>query len=128
MSGMDGGVHVVTVRKPSSTLLHPLTLWRAFRACLNHKCDVVHCQEPDALLIGVLTKILKGRRVVYDIHEHWPSEIPFDIGLQNATFLTGLLVSLLSGGEVLVARFTDAKIAVSESVAERFCRNGTEPV
>jgi glycosyltransferase involved in cell wall biosynthesis len=124
----DGGVQIVAVRKPSSNLLHPLTLWRAFRVCLNHKCDVIHCHEPDALLIGVLTKFLKGRRVVYDIHEHWPSEIPFDLGLPNATVLTRILEPLLSWGEVLLARFADAKIAVSESVAERFGRNGTLPV
>ncbi|MDV4342977.1 glycosyltransferase family 4 protein [Methanoculleus sp. YWC-01] len=124
----DGGVQIVAVRKPSSNLLHSLTLWRAFRVCLNHKCDVIHCHEPDALLIGVLTKFLKGRRVVYDIHEHWPSEIPFDLGLPNATVLTRILEPLLSWGEVLLARFADAKIAVSESVAERFGRNGTLPV
>ncbi|KLK87859.1 glycosyl transferase family 1 [Methanoculleus sediminis] len=124
----DEGVQIVCVRKPSSNFLHPLTLWRAFWACLSRECDVIHCHEPDALLIGVLTKFLKGRRVVYDIHEHWPSEIPYDIGVRNGTFFTGLLESLLSRGEVLLARFADAKIAVSESVAERFGRNGAEPV
>ncbi|MDK2891089.1 MAG: hypothetical protein PWR21_1721 [Methanoculleus sp.] len=124
----DGGVQIAAVRKPPSNLLHPLTLWRVLRACLNQKCDVIHCHEPDALLIGVLTKFLKGKRVVYDIHEHWPSEIPFDLGLPNATLFTGLVESMLSRGEVLLARFADEKIAVSESVAERFGRNGTEPV
>ncbi|WP_250987346.1 glycosyltransferase family 4 protein [Methanoculleus oceani] len=124
----NGGVQIVTVRKPSSNLLHPLTLWRTFRACLTQECDVIHCHEPDALLIGLLTKFFKGKRVVYDIHEHWPSEIPFDLGLPNATVLTRVLEPMLSWGEVLLARFADAMIAVSESVAERFGRNGTLPV
>ncbi|KAF5084140.1 Phosphatidyl-myo-inositol mannosyltransferase [anaerobic digester metagenome] len=124
----NGGVHIVAVRKPPSNLLHPVTLWRVLRACLNQKCDVVHCHEPDALLIGVLTKFLKGKRVIYDIHEHWPSEIPFDLGIPNATVLARVLEPLLSRGEILLSRFADAKIAVSESVAERFGRNGTEPV
>jgi glycosyltransferase involved in cell wall biosynthesis len=124
----NGGVQIVAVRKPPSNLLHPVTLWRAFRACLNQKCDVVHCHEPDALLIGVLTKFLKGKRVIYDIHEHWPSEIPFDLGIPNATVLTRVLEPMLSRGEILLSRFADAKIAVSESVAERFGRNGTLPV
>jgi len=84
--------------------------------------------EPDALLVALLLKVVKGRKVVYDVHEHWPSEIPFDLGLPNATVLTRILAPLLSRGEVLLSRFADAKIAVSESVAERFRGNGTKPV
>jgi len=126
--GEDGGVRVVTVPKPASNLLHPVTLWRTLRACLSQECDVIHCHEPDALLIALLVKAVSGRKVVYDIHEHWPSEIPFDLGLPKATVLTGILESLLSPVEVGLARFADAKIAVSESVAERFRGNGREPV
>jgi glycosyltransferase involved in cell wall biosynthesis len=126
--GEDGGVRVVTVRKPASNLLHPVTLWRTFRACLSRECDVIHCHEPDALLIALLLKAVRGRKVVYDIHEHWPSEIPFDLGLPNATGFTRFLESLLSPVEVGLARFADARIAVSESVAERFRGNGKEPV
>ncbi|MDN5339315.1 MAG: hypothetical protein PWQ30_424 [Euryarchaeota archaeon] len=124
----DGGVKIVAVRKPASNLLHPLTLWRVLRAGLGEECDVIHCHEPDALLVALLLKAVKGRKVVYDVHEHWPSEIPFDLGIPNSSGIAKVLESLLSRGEVLLARFADEKIAVSESVAERFCRNGTKPV
>jgi len=130
VSGVEenGGVRVVTIRKPASNLLHPVTIWRAFRACLKHECDVIHCHEPDALLVALLLKAVIGPKVVYDIHEHWPSEIPFDLGLLNTTALTRFLESLLSPLELGLARFADAKIAVSESVAERFRGDGTELV
>jgi len=72
----DGDVRIVTIPKPASTLLHPVTLWRVFWACLGEECDVVHCHEPDALLLALLLKAVRGKKVVYDIHEHWPSEIP----------------------------------------------------
>jgi len=126
--GEDGDVRFVTVRKPASNLLHPLTLLRVLRAGLGAECDVIHCHEPDALLVALLLKAVKGRKVVYDIHEHWPSEIPFDLGVPNTTVLARVLEPLLFRGEVLLARFADARIAVSESVAERFGRNGTKPV
>jgi glycosyltransferase involved in cell wall biosynthesis len=126
--GEDGDVRFVIVRKPASNLLHPVALWRALRASFACECDVIHCHEPDALLVALLLKVVKGRKVVYDVHEHWPSEIPFDLGIPNATALTRILEPLLSRGEVLLSRFADAKIAVSESVAERFRGNGTEPV
>ncbi len=122
------GVQVVTIPKPVSTLLHPVTLWRAFWACMREECDVIHCHEPDALLLALLAKAVKGRKVIYDIHEHWPSEIPFDLGHPNATAFTGSLESVISPIELLFSWFADAKIAVSESVAGRFRGNGTEPV
>jgi len=124
----DGDVRIVTIPKPASTLLHPVTLWRVFRACLGEECDAIHCHEPDALILALLLKAVRGRKVVYDIHEHWPSEIPFDLGLPDAAVLTRTFASLISPVELLLARFADAKIAVSESVAERFRGNGTDPV
>jgi len=127
-AGEAEGVRFVTISKPSSTLLHPVIIWRAFRACWGEECDVIHCHEPDALLVALLLKMLKGRKVIYDIHEHWPSEIPFDLGLPNTTILSGILESLISPVELLLARFADARIAVSESVAERFQGNGAKPV
>lgn len=124
----NGGVRVVAVRKPASTLLHPVTLWRVFRACLGQECDVYHCHEPDALLIGVLAKHLKGKRVVYDIHEHWPSEIPFDIGIRSGTLMQRALSALVSRVEVALARRAESTFAVSESVAARFRERGLEPI
>ena len=120
----EEGVRIITVPKPASPLLHGVTLWRVLRACRGEECDVIHCHEPDALLLALLLKATQGRRVVYDIHEHWPSEIPFDLGVPNAP----ILEAMISRVELLLARFVDAKIAVSESVAGRFRGGRTEPV
>ena len=124
----EGGVRIITIPRPASPLLHPMTLWRAFQVGLGEECDVIHCHEPDALFLALLLKALRGRKVVYDIHEHWPSEIPFDLGLPSGTTLTKILESLISPMEILLARFADANIAVSESVAERFYGDGVGPV
>jgi len=121
------GIRIVTVKKPDSTVLHPITLLRLLRACLAQDADVYHCHEPDALLIGVLAKYLKGKRVVYDIHEHWPSEIPYDIGVRNGTLMQRVLSALISSVELVLARRTESTFAVSESVAARFRESGIEP-
>jgi len=71
------GVRIITIKKPKSKLLHQVTMWRVFKAGFKQDCDVYHCHEPDSLMIGVLLKILKGKRIIYDIHEHWPSEISY---------------------------------------------------
>jgi glycosyltransferase involved in cell wall biosynthesis len=126
-SSIADGISIVTVKRPDSVALHPLTLLRLFRACLARDADVYHCHEPDALLIGVLAKYLKGKRVVYDIHEHWPSEIPFDLGIQDSTLVQKTLSALVSGVEIVLARRAESTFAVSESVAARFREKGIEP-
>jgi len=126
-SSITERVHIVTVKRPESTALHPITLLRLLRACLAQDADVYHCHEPDALLIGVLAKYLKGKRVIYDIHEHWPSEIPFDLGIQDSTLVQKTLSALVSGVEIVLARRAESTFAVSESVAARFREKGIEP-
>ena len=69
------GVRVITIKKTKSKLLHPVTVWRVFKAGFKQNCDIFHCHEPDSLMVGLLLKITRGKRVVYDVHEHWPSEI-----------------------------------------------------
>jgi len=127
-SSITERVHIVTVKRPESTALHPITLLRLLRACLAQDADVYHCHEPDALLIGVLAKYLKGKRVIYDIHEHWPSEIPFDLGIRNSTLIQRVLSALVSSVELALARRAESTFAVSESVAARFRERGLDPV
>ena len=121
------GIRIVTVKRPDSIALHPITLLRLFRACLAQDADVYHCHEPDALLIGVLAKYLKGKRVIYDIHEHWPSEIPFDLGIRDGTLVQRALSALVSRVEIALAGRAESTFAVSESVAARFRERGFEP-
>lgn len=127
-SETTGNVRIVSVKKPESRVLHFLTIVKAFLACLRQDCDVMHCHEPDALLIGMLAGRLTGRRVIYDVHEHWPSEIPFDLGIDAKTLAGRVLGSAVAAVELALARRADRIIAVSESVAERFRERGENPV
>lgn len=121
-------IRIVTVKRPDSVALHPITLIRLLRACLTEDADVYHCHEPDALLIGILAKYLKDRQVIYDIHEHWPSEIPFDLGICNGTLIQRALSAVVSGVEIVLARQTENLFAVSESVAARFREKRLDPI
>ncbi|KUG19023.1 glycosyl transferase, group 1 [hydrocarbon metagenome] len=121
------GIRIVTVKQSDSIALHLLTLLRLLRECFAQDADVYHCHEPDALLIGVLAKLIKGKQVIYDIHEHWPSEIPFDIGIRNGTLVQKAFSAFISKVELALARLADRTLAVSESVAARFGEIGLDP-
>lgn len=93
---------------------HPLKILQLAATCCQHDADAYHCHEPDALVVGLLHKYLRGKRVVYDVHEHWPSELPHDLGAPQA------LAPLIDPVEQWLARRADAVVAVSESVGARF--------
>ncbi|MDN7023951.1 glycosyltransferase family 4 protein [Methanoculleus sp. FWC-SCC1] len=121
-------VRIVTVQQPGSFALHPITLLRVFRECWRQDADVYHCHEPDALLIGMALRVLRGKRVIYDVHEHWPTEIPFDLHVAQGSRLQRVLTAIVDPLELFLARRADGTIAVSDSVAERFRDAGLDPV
>jgi glycosyltransferase involved in cell wall biosynthesis len=49
-------------------------LSRLFRLARRHRGDCYHCNEVESWLLGLLLKILRpSTKVVFDIHEHYPS-------------------------------------------------------
>lgn len=85
------GINIVTVKRPASKLLHPLTMIRVFLEGLKQDCDIYHCHEPGSLFVCSLLKLIKRKKLVYDAHEHYPSLIAentiFPDFLKKAVFL-----------------------------------------
>lgn len=78
------------------------------------KYDVLHCNDLNALPIGVIIKLAFNRscRVVYDAHE-------FETEVEG---LSALQKKLLSVIERLCIRFSDAVITVSNSIADEYAK------
>lgn len=76
---------------------------------LPEKPDVVHCNDLDTLLVGVLAKRRYGCRLVYDAHEFYPRSDPAGRWL-DVTFF-----SLI---ERLLIRKADAVVTVNPPLAE----------
>lgn len=124
----EAGIKIITINKSKTILYHPLTILRIFLAARRIEADVYHCHEPDSLLIGLFIKLLLRKPVVYDVHEHWSSEIPFDFHMQEGSIGEKVIGSIVSFFEHVLAKQADGLIAVSDSVAERFERAGIFPI
>jgi len=92
---------------------HPIKLAQLAAELFRRDAEVYHCHEPDALVVGLLHK-LRGKKVVYDVHEHWPSELPHDLGAPQG------LAPFIDPVERWLARRADAVVVVSGSVGARF--------
>ncbi len=72
--------------------------------------DVIHANDPDALLAAVLAKSAFGCRVIYDAHEYGP----------DAYILHTRPRALFFAYERLLMRHVDGAVTVSPPIAEKF--------
>lgn len=82
--------------------------WRIIRD-MPEKPEIVHCNDLDTLLVGVLAKIWYGCRLVYDAHEFYPHSDPSGGWLD---------ISFFSMIERLLIRRADAVVTVNRLLAE----------
>jgi glycosyltransferase involved in cell wall biosynthesis len=82
--------------------------WRYVRG-MPRKPDVVHCNDLDTLLVGVLAKKSYGSRIIYDAHEYYPHSDP-DGGRMERLLFHAL--------ERLLVRKADAVVTVNHRLAE----------
>jgi glycosyltransferase involved in cell wall biosynthesis len=70
------GVHVHGVRKLSGNRLKRMTktVLEVYQKALSIDADIYHFHDPELIPIGLLLR-LKGKQVIYDIHEDVPRQI-----------------------------------------------------
>lgn len=121
------GVKLFTVKKSRNKIFHLATMWRVFQKSYKERCDVYHCHELGSFIIGLILKKTIGSKVIYDVHEHWPSQIPHDIGISGNSRLSDLIQNIVLNVELYCSKHSDALITVSDSVSERFIKIGLNP-
>ena len=82
--------------------------WDAIRA-MPEKPDIVHCNDLDTLLVGVLAKRRYGVRLIYDAHEFFPHSDPQGKWVDIAFF---------SALERFLIRKADAVVTVNPQLGE----------
>ena len=76
---------------------------------LAQKPDIIHCNDLDTLLVGIVAKVRFGSRVVYDAHEFYPESHAGGRWLDT---------KLLTALERFLIRKADAVVTVNPMLAE----------
>ena len=112
------GVTIRAVPKPRTRRERMTrTAWQVYRAAAREDADIYHVHDPELVLYAWLLK-LRGKRIVYDVHEHRPKQVLSKKWIRPGlrapiAWCTGLI-------EQLTARAFDRTIAVTASIARQF--------
>ena len=116
-SGVSKGVEIITYRKPSGILGRIKQLSYLFSSASRIDADVYHCNEVDSWFVGVLLTIFRGKKCVFDVHEHYPSTFA------ESRFPKYLQPVVSSGVRVffqILLPFTEALVLAKKSVGADF--------
>jgi len=112
------GVRVVGLPQPKNRL-HRTTkvLWRLYRLAVQEDADVYHFHDPELMIVGLLLK-QRGKKVIWDVHEHYPNSILDKYYLAKP--LRRIIAASFDLFERAVVRFFDYVIYTTPFVGHRY--------
>ncbi|MCK5560782.1 MAG: glycosyltransferase family 4 protein [Thermoplasmata archaeon] len=91
------------------------------RKGLELQCDVYHCHG-DLILVGSIIKMLSGKKIVYDVHDDYPSLHSYSSNLSDE--VKPLLKFLIYLKERFLTLFADYVITVNKTLKQKFVNRG----
>jgi len=108
---MAGGIRFVQIPAAPSKRRRLLSVARLIRLGRRERADVYMGVEPESWVAALLIKLTRGGRVVFDMHEHVPTEFAKFFPQAWQQFVVWLTVRFMR----LFARFTDLIILTRNS-------------
>jgi glycosyltransferase involved in cell wall biosynthesis len=93
------------------------TVWRVYREAIKQTADVYHFHDPELIPVGLLLR-LRGKKVVYDIHEDLPRCMPYKPYLPK--WVGRAVAGTVEMLENFASRFFSALVAATPGIAVRF--------
>lgn len=91
------------------------------KKALKLQCDVYHCHG-DLILVGSIIKILSGKKIVYDVHDDYPSLHSYSSNLSDD--VKPLLKFMIYLKERFLTKFADYVITVNNTLKQKFVNRG----
>jgi len=119
-------IDMVTLSAAGGRLGRLLTTFRIFLLALRTPAELYHLHDPDLLWVGAGLRLLRGRPVIYDVHELYAELVAVRAWIP--TGLKPLFRRLFDGWERLFSRWMSAFIIVVEEQRRRFSGYGVPVV
>lgn len=111
-------IKIRAIKKPQSRKERMLlSVWRICRVALKENAVVYHFHDPELIPVGMLLK-LRGKRVIYDVHEDLPKQILSKEWIPRP--LRRLVAGAARVAEAVASRAFDGIVAATPAIARRF--------
>jgi glycosyltransferase involved in cell wall biosynthesis len=110
-------VRVITYQPPKGIWDRIIQFPRLYRLAAKLDADCYHCNEVDSWFIGVLLKIFRRKRCVFDVHEHYPSTFAES---RFPLFMQPLVASIIRTVFRVLTPFTDYIVLAKRTVSSDF--------
>ena len=115
------GIRIVVYPPPVGIMSRMLQIPRLYLLASKVDADAYHCNEVDSWFVGFLLKVFRGKLLVFDVHEHYPSTFAESRFPNWMRPLVEALVRLIFR---MLSPFTDRLVFAKRSVKQDF--EGTE--
>jgi glycosyltransferase involved in cell wall biosynthesis len=120
------GIKIKSVAKPKNRRERMFkTAFDVYRAALKEDADLYHFHDPELIPFGIMLR-LKGKKVIYDVHEDLPRQIMTKPWINP--FLRRIVSFCADAAEHIGVHFFNGVVAVTATIAERFPQNKTTVV
>ena len=120
------GVRLRAVPKAKSRIARLMqTDWRAYREALKQRANIYHFHDPELIPFGLLLR-MRGKKVIYDVHEDLPRCMPYKPYLPK--WVGTLAARIVELAENAACRFFSGLVAATPTIAARFCRRNEHTV
>jgi glycosyltransferase involved in cell wall biosynthesis len=114
----EEGVCIRAIPKATGRMKRALAgNWSLYRALRSVNADLFHFHDPELLPVGILLRA-KGRRVIYDAHEHLANDVRGKPWIP--AWMAGLLAPLVGALEHLAAKQMTHTVAATPTIAAGF--------
>ena len=111
------GVLIKTYENRKGILGRAFSILALCRKAGSVDADVYHCNEVDSWIAGLLLKILRRGRVIFDVHEHYPTIFGYGRFPSWLQTISAITIRILFR---CLTPFTDYLIFAKKSVARDF--------
>ncbi len=120
------GVQINAVSRPKSRRERMVkTVWQVFKKALDEDAEIYHFHDPELIPLGLILKI-KGKAVVYDVHEDVPRDILSKSWIAESLRLT--ISWMAERIENFAAQQLTAIVTATPFICDRFSKLGCHAV
>ena len=112
------GIKIIPLTEPKNRFERIFKLnWKLYKKALKVDADIYHFHDPELIFIGLLLK-LKGKKVIYDVHEDVPEQILSKSWIWKP--IRKLISIFMKKTEKLADKYLDGIVSATPNIDDKF--------